>query len=85
MVLVGFALGRCWSDAVVTGNPVCFALLAQLFTLIFMLPANNAVAQSLDGFFTLSGVVLIYALSRKYYRPTRLDTHTVPRLKKRWR
>jgi hypothetical protein len=67
MVLVGFVIGRTWTQVIITGNPVGFALLAQMFTLVFMFPANNALAQTLDGLFALIGLVMIYAMSRKYF------------------
>jgi hypothetical protein len=67
MVLIGFVIGRLWVDAIATENPVAFAVLAQLFILVFMFPANNALAQTLDGFFALVGVFMIYGLSRKYF------------------
>lgn len=68
MVLIGFITGRCWMDVVMTGNPVGFAILGQMFTLVFMFPANNALAQTLDGLFSLVGVVCIYMTSRRYFR-----------------
>jgi hypothetical protein len=67
MVLIGFFLGRVWSTVILTANPVGFAVLAQLFTLIFMFPANNALAQTLDGLFSLVGVLFLYVTSWKYY------------------
>lgn len=66
MLLIGAFLGRCWIDALTTGNPVAFAVLGQLFTLIFMFPANDALAQTLEQFFSLVGVLLLYAWSRSY-------------------
>ncbi len=71
IILVGYVIGRCWSATILTGNPLGFALLAQLFTLVFMFPANNALAQTLDGLLSFAGVVVLYAVSRKYYRPGR--------------
>lgn len=71
MVLVGFVIGRCWVDVIITGNPIGFAVLAQMFTLVFMFPANNALAQTLDGLFSLIGVLLIYSASWRYFKPTR--------------
>lgn len=68
MVLIGFITGRCWMDAIMTGNPIGFAILGQMFTLVFMLPANNALAQTLDGLFSLVGVVCIYMISRSYFK-----------------
>lgn len=70
-ILVGFVLGRIWSSVILTGNPMGFAVLAQLFTLIFMFPANNALAQTLDGLFSLVGVTVLYAMSWRYYRSIR--------------
>jgi hypothetical protein len=69
MMFVGFVIARFWSAAIITGNPVAFAVLAQLFILVFMFPANNALAQSLNGFFALVGVIVIYRMSRKYFPP----------------
>lgn len=71
MVLVGFIIGRCWVNVIITGNPIGFAVLAQMFTLVFMFPANNALAQTLEGLFSLIGVLLIYVMSWKYFKPTR--------------
>jgi len=71
MVLVGFVIGRCWVGVVITGNPIGFAVLAQMFTLVFMFPANNALAQTLDGLFSLIGVLIIYAASWQYFVPSR--------------
>ena len=68
MVLVGFVIGRCWVGVIITGNPIGFAVLAQMFTLVFMFPANNALAQSLEGLFSLIGVLTIYVMSWKYFR-----------------
>jgi hypothetical protein len=68
MVLVGFVIGRCWVGVIITGNPIGFAVLAQMFTLVFMFPANNALAQSLEGFFSLIGVLSIYVVSWKYFK-----------------
>ncbi len=69
--LVGFVIARCWVDVIVAGNPIGFAVLAQMFTLVFMFPANNALAQTLEGLFSLIGVFCIYGLSRKHFRPYR--------------
>jgi hypothetical protein len=71
MVLVGFLIARCWVNVIFTGNPIGFAVLAQMFTLVFMFPANNALAQTLEGFFSLIGVISIYAGSWKYFSPAR--------------
>ncbi len=71
MILVGFVIARCWVNVIITGNPIGFAILAQMFTLVFMLPANNALGQTLEGLFSLIGVFAIYAVSRKYFRPAR--------------
>lgn len=68
MLLIGFFMGRCWMNVVLTGNPIGFAVLAQLFILVFMFPANNALAQSLDGFFSFIGVMFFYAVSYKYFK-----------------
>jgi hypothetical protein len=73
MILVGFLLGRMWMAAVITGNPVAFVVLGQLFTLVFMFPANNALAHSLDGVFVMSGLTLIYLASVRYYRRMRVN------------
>lgn len=67
MLLVGFILGRSWGRVIVTGNPIGFALLAQLFTLVLMFPANNALAQTLEGLFALIGVTWIYVFSIRYF------------------
>lgn len=64
--LVGFVAGRSWSTLILRGNPVGFAVLGQLFILVFMFPANNALAQTLDGLFALVGVVVIYSLSWRF-------------------
>jgi hypothetical protein len=69
--LVGFVIARWWVDVIAVGNPVGFAVLAQMFTLVFMFPANNALAQTLEALFSLVGVFCIYALSRQYFRPIR--------------
>ena len=66
MMLIGFVLGRGWTAVVVRANPVGFALLAQLFTLVFMFPANNAVAQTLDALFSFGGVAALYVASQRY-------------------
>jgi len=72
MVLIGFVIANVWVTVTVTGNPIGFAVLAQLFVLVFMFPANNALAQTLDSFFALIGVLTIYLVSRKYFdqKPT---------------
>lgn len=69
--LVGFVIARCWVDVIIAGNPIGFAVLAQMFTLVFMFPANNALAQTIEGLFSLIGVFFIYAVSRKYFRAAR--------------
>ena len=45
------------------------SMLAQMFTLVFMIPANNYLVQSLENLFSLIGLVLIYLISGKYFRP----------------
>jgi len=72
MTLVGFVIGRCWVHVIVAGNPIGFALLAQMFTLVFMCPANNAVAQTLEAFFSLIGVSVLYTVSWHYFAPVRI-------------
>lgn len=71
LVLLGFVIGRCWMHVVLTGNPIGFAVLAQLFTLVFMFPANNALAQTLEAFFSLLGVTILYVLSRSHMASAR--------------
>lgn len=68
MFFIGFCLARVWGDAISSGNPFAFAVLAQLFILVFMFPANNALAQTLDALFAVVGILSIYALSRKHFR-----------------
>jgi len=69
MVLIGFVIGRCWVNIILTGNPMGFAVLAQMFILVFMFPANNALAQTLDAFFGLIGVSALYMLSWRFFTP----------------
>lgn len=71
MMLAGYLIGSSWSDVLITGNPIALALLAQMFILVFMFPANNALVQSLDGFFAFIGILLMYAVSRAAFRPLR--------------
>lgn len=82
MVLVGFVIARCWVGVITTGNPIGFAVLAQMFTLVFMFPANNALAQTLEALFSLIGIFTIYAISWKYFKPVsrlRMPTSSVNR------
>ena len=69
MIGVGMVIGRCWTNVIFTGNPLGFAMLAQMFTLVFMIPANNYLVQSLENLFSLIGLVLIYLISGKYFKP----------------
>lgn len=66
MILAGYILGRYWIDTIITGNPFGFAVLAQMFILVFMFPANNALAQTLDALFSLVGVFALHRISRRY-------------------
>jgi hypothetical protein len=66
-LLVGLAIGRLWTRVIATENPFAFALLGQLFVLVFMFPANNALAQTLDGLFSLLGTIVIYIASRRFF------------------
>jgi hypothetical protein len=66
MLLVGFGIGRLWTDIIVSGDPLGFALLGQLFVLVFMFPANNALAQTMDGVFALIGGLLVYFVGRRW-------------------
>jgi hypothetical protein len=68
MLLIGFAIGRLWINIIVIGNPIAFAVLAQMFTLVFMFPANNALAQTLEGLFSLIGVLIIFFMSGRYFK-----------------
>ncbi len=70
MILIGYIIGRCWVSTI-KGNPIGFTVLAQMFTLVFMFPANNALAQTLEALFTLIGVFIIYYISCKYFRHSR--------------
>lgn len=65
MVLIGFGIARVWMDIVVNGNPLGFVLLGQLFVLVFMFPANNALAQTIDAIFAFGGGLTVYFLSRR--------------------
>jgi hypothetical protein len=67
MILIGFAIGSVWSTVIGTGNPLGMALLSQLFILVFMFPANNALAQTLDGLSSFVGVLVMYFA----FRPSR--------------
>jgi len=71
MLFIGYVIGRCWTGVIVSGNPLGFAVLAHLFNLVFMFPANNALAQSLDGLFSLMGLLVLYAVSLKYFKAKR--------------
>jgi hypothetical protein len=68
MLVVGFAIGRLWTGIVISGDPLGFALLGQLFVLVFMFPANNALAQSIDGVFSLAGGIAIYYFGKRFGR-----------------
>jgi len=74
MVVFGYVMGNCWIGILITGNPIGFVVMALMFTLVFMFPANPALAQTLEGLFSLIGVVIIYLMSRRYYRVTRRKT-----------
>lgn len=64
-LIVGYAIGRLWMSTVTTSSPLAFAVLGQLFVLVFMFPANNALAQTIDGVFAFVGVLLIYFVGRR--------------------
>lgn len=68
MLLIGFGLGKVWMDIVANGNPLGFVLLGQLFVLVFMFPANNALAQTIDGLFAFGGGLALFFLGRRSQR-----------------
>jgi len=78
MLLVGFGLGRLWTDIIVSGDPLGFALLGQLFVLVFMFPANNALAQSMDAVFAFGGGLVVYFLGRRWRNRVESRQSVVP-------
>ena len=67
MISVGLAIGRLWMVVAVTGNPIAFVPLAQLFILVFMFPANNALLQTVDGVFSFVGMLVVYFVGKRMY------------------
>jgi hypothetical protein len=67
MLGVGLAIGRLWMVVAVTGNPIAFVPLGQLFILVFMFPANNALLQTLDGVFAFMGMLVVYFVGKRMY------------------
>lgn len=67
MLIVGLAIGRLWMLILATGNPIGFVPLSQLFILVFMFPANNALLQTLDGLFSFMGVLAVYFVGKRLY------------------
>jgi hypothetical protein len=65
--LVGLAIARCWTTVLATRNPIGLAVLGQLFILVFMFPANNALAQTLGGLFTFLGLSVAYLVTWRYF------------------
>jgi hypothetical protein len=68
MLLVGFWLARLWMETIINGNLLGFAVLGQLFILVFMFPANNALAQTLDAVFSLTGYLVVYFIGTSWLR-----------------
>ena len=67
MLGVGLAIGRLWMVVAVTGNPIAFVPLAQLFILVFMFPANNALLQTFDGVCSFVGMLVVYFVGKRMY------------------
>lgn len=68
MILIGFGIARVWMEIVVNGNPLGFVLIGQLFVLVFMFPANNALAQTLDAVFAFGGGLTLYFVGKRLLR-----------------
>jgi hypothetical protein len=71
MFIIGFIFARTWIRAISQKDILAYALLGQIFIMMFYLPANNQVFMQRQGFLIILSIIILAIFrefrKKKYY------------------